>query len=112
MYDVSAQGVDEHMINVRYYYCCFHCCFCCCYYVSHMLQLEYKMTVFTVTLALKRLNRQAKNNPSNQTIKQPKSFFFFFVCFCVRLNSQLDRREEGKLLRLFCALERYNNSSS
>ena len=21
MYHVSAQGVDEHMINVRYYYC-------------------------------------------------------------------------------------------
>ena len=24
MYHVSAQGVDERMINVRYYYCCYY----------------------------------------------------------------------------------------
>ena len=28
MYDVSAQGVDERMINVHYYYYYYCCCYC------------------------------------------------------------------------------------
>ena len=41
MYHVSAQGVDERMINVHYYYyydscCCCCCCCCCCVLRAHV----------------------------------------------------------------------------
>ena len=26
LYDVSAQSIDERMINVHYYYCYYYCC--------------------------------------------------------------------------------------
>ena len=32
MYHVSAQGIDERMINVHYYYYYYCCCCCCRYY--------------------------------------------------------------------------------
>ena len=31
MYDVSAQGINEHMINVHYYYYYHHCYYVCAY---------------------------------------------------------------------------------
>ena len=57
---MSAHGIDERMINVRYYccyyyyyYCYYYCCCCCCccyyYYYYYYKHIRHKIEALSFT---------------------------------------------------------------